>query len=196
MKTLLHLLIKSSFIVTLFFIVSSNVKAQWQQDIRLTNALSNSNTSSNNAKCIGVNYTGIHVVWYDNRNGGNPEIYYKRSTDNGSNWESDFRLTNNSAISMHPSISVSDSLINVVWTDNRDGNLEIYYKRSTNSGINWSSDIRITNNSAESWHPSVSVSGQIISVVWSDYRDAGDQEIYNKLSSNSGLNWGPENKID
>jgi len=69
------------------------------------------------------------VIWQDYRD-GNGEIYYKRSTDAGLNWEADTRLTNNSANSWYPCISVSDSVVHVVWYDDRDGNNEIYYKRN------------------------------------------------------------------
>ncbi len=61
---------------------------------------------------------------------GNEEIYYKLSTDGGTKWGADIRLTNNT-VRQFPSVAVSGSQINVVWMDYRDGNEEIYYKRST-----------------------------------------------------------------
>lgn len=35
----------------------------------------------------------IHIAWSDSRDGGNPEIYYKRSTDGGATFGADTRLT-------------------------------------------------------------------------------------------------------
>ena len=81
---------------------------------------------------------------------GTDEIYYKRSTDAGVNWGTDTRLTNNTADSWYPSVAVSGSVVHVVWDDNRDGNSEIYYKRSTDAGVNWGADTRLTNNTAYS----------------------------------------------
>jgi hypothetical protein len=121
----------------------------------------------------------VHVVWFDERD-GNSEIYYKRSTDAGASWGADTRLTNNSANSFSPSVSVSGQVVHVVWSDNREGNNnEIYYKRSTDGGVSWGADTRLTNNSANSSYPSVSVSGQVVHVVWYDERD-GNSEIYYK----------------
>jgi hypothetical protein len=65
----------------------------------------------------------------------NREIYYKRSTDNGITWEPDIRLTNAATESWLPSVAISDTILHVVWRDERDGNYEIYYKRNTNANI-------------------------------------------------------------
>ncbi|MEK9135834.1 MAG: hypothetical protein AAB393_01820 [Bacteroidota bacterium] len=133
--------------------------AQWQPDVRLTNNSAYSQTSYNNAWCIASEGNIIHAVWYDNRD-GNYEIYYKRSTDGGGSWQADTRLTNNSSISWIPSITVSGSVVHLVWVDLRDGggNQEIYYKRSTDGGSNWQADTRLT-FSGSTGNPSISVSG-------------------------------------
>ena len=87
---------------------------------------------------------------------GNFEIYYKRSSDGGLSWSADARLTNDTAISQFPSISLSGAVVNVIWLDSRDGNTEIYYKRSADEGATWGPDTRLTNNSAGSIFSSLS----------------------------------------
>ena len=67
--------------------------------------------------------------------------------------------------------------VHVVWQDERDGNSEIYYKRSTDGGVSWGSDIRLTNNTSYSEGACVSVSGQIVYVVWFDYRDGHYRDL-------------------
>jgi len=140
-----------------------------------------------------VSGANVHVVWFDNRD-GNFEIYYKRSTNEGVNWGSDTRLTNNPSSSAYPSVSVFGSIVHVVWGDNRDWNGEIYYKRSTNSGLSWSPDTRLTFNSASSEYSSVSVSSSFVAVVWEDFRD-GNYEIYYKCSTDEGLSWGTDTRL-
>jgi hypothetical protein len=71
----------------------------------------------------------VHVVWEDTRD-GNDEIYYKRSTNNGTTWSTDTALTNDTARSWYPSLAISDTIVHVVWSDRRDRNYEIYYKRN------------------------------------------------------------------
>lgn len=134
----------------------------------------------------------MHLVWEDGRDGIS-EIYYKRSTDNGLNWEEDTRLTYNGGTSAVPSIAISGQIIHLVWADGRDGsnNNEIYYKRSSNEGTNWSSDIRLTNNPARSYPPSIAVSGSFLHVVWEDNRNEY-YDVYYKRSTDGGINWGAD----
>jgi hypothetical protein len=122
----------------------------------------------------------VHIVWHDSRDGGYA-IYYKRSTDGGNNWGTDTRLSNNSTYSRDPSIIVFGLAVHVVWEDNRDGNLEIYYKRSTNGGVNWEADTRLSNNFNLSLYPFVSVIGSVVHTIWQDLRD-GNYEIYYKCN--------------
>ena len=119
------------------------------------------------------------VVYPHVRKSRGRSIYYKRSTDGGVSWGADSRLTNNTAGSYTPSVAVSGSVVHLVWRDDRDGNPEVYYNCSTDGGVSWGSDTRLTNNTANSYLASVAVSGSAVHVVWSDNRD-GNYEIYYK----------------
>jgi type IX secretion system substrate protein len=147
--------------------------ASWGPETRLTNDPQNSFAPS-----VSVSGMVVNVAWADTRD-GNEEIYQKRSSDGGTSWGSDIRLTNNNFPSENPSINSSGQNVHVIWQDGRDGNWEIYYKRSANGGISWDSDLRLTNNPANSQFPFISASGTAVHAVWTDDRD-GNQEIYYK----------------
>src|SRR4030095_99333 len=169
--------------------------AQWQPDVRLTNDPAPSETSSiNSGWSIASNGNFVHVVWYDYRDGNN-EVYYKGSTDGGISFGADTRLTNASNDSWMPTVSVSGSVVHVIWSDRRDGNYEIYYKRSTDNGISWGSDTRLTNNTAISNIPSAAVSGQVVHVVWPDSRNANVPEMYYKRSTDGGVSWETDTRL-
>src|ERR1051325_9513309 len=133
-----------------FIIQDQSTMDRTGNNIRLTNDLAVSETPS-----ICADGSNVHLVWIDYRN-GNQEVYYKRSTNSGLSWSSDIRLTNNPAYTYSPSISVSGLYIHVTWSNYRDGNFEIYYKRSVDGGISWGADTRLTNNSAPSRSPTIS----------------------------------------
>lgn len=152
---------------------STDGGASWGSDTRLTTALLDAGPPS-----IAVTGNPVHVVWADPRD-GNPVIYYKRSTDGGGTWSDDLRLTSDTNNSDRPSVAVAGNVVHVVWYDTRDGNREIYYKRSTDGGVSWGSDTRLTNDSSESDFPSVATAGSAVHVVWHDTRD-GNYEIYYK----------------
>jgi len=182
---------KKLILILIFF--SGAIRAQWLPEVRLTNDPAFSSMSSSNARCVASIRNLVHVVWNDSRDGYN-EIYYKRSTDVGLSWGNDIRLTFYTGNSIDPSISVWDSNVYIVWVDSRDGNANIYYKSSTNDGVNWGSDIRLSTGIMESQNPSITVSGLIIHVTWEDNRD-GNWEIYYKRSSDGGISWGSDIRL-
>jgi len=97
----------------------------------------------------------LHVVWYD-YTPSNWEIYYKKSTDGGSTWSAAKRLTWTSGSSQEPAIAIdSNNNLHVVWHDLTPGNVEIYYKRSTDGGSTWGATKRITWNSGLSCDPAM-----------------------------------------
>jgi hypothetical protein len=187
---------KNLLVLFLFLCIAASSIAQWQTEVPLTNDPSSSLTSFGNARCIATNGDVIHVVWYDGYSVGvgNWEIYYKRSTDRGLTWSDNVNLSNNESIAYNPAIAVSGSYVHVVWYDNRDGNYEEYYKRSIDGGITWDPEIRLTNNTGISMHPSISASGLNVHLVWFDNSD-GNFEVYYKNSIDGGVTWSTDVRL-
>src|SRR5262245_39470857 len=97
-------------------------------------------------------------------------------------WQPDVRLTVDPSFSSTTfgnarSIASGGNALYVVWFDDRDGNQEIYFKRSIDGGTNWSEDERLTQDAAISKFPSVAAVGSTVHIVWEEYRD-GNAEIY------------------
>ena len=134
----------------------------WKNDRRLTN-----NTGYSQNPAIAVNGSNIYVVWVD-YTPGNPEIYFKRSVDGGATWKTDKRLTKNAAYYQYPAIAVDGPNIYVVWTDDTPGNLEIYFKKSTDGGSTWK-QTRLTNDSLGSQYPAIAADGSNVYIVWQNF---------------------------
>jgi len=131
--------------------------------------------------------SNIHVVWMDDTSGNN-EIYYKKSTNGGTTW-STRRFTYNPGNSVSPAIVAdSNNYIHVVWSDNTTQWPEIYYKKSTDGGVSWTTK-RLTYKSSISVMPAIAVdSNNYIHVVWCD-TSSGDGNIYYKKSVDGGTSW-------
>jgi len=185
---------KKLFLFAIVLFVANLVKAQWEPDVRLTNSADSSMESF--GRTIAASGDTVHVTWYDKRD-GNWEIYYKRSVDGGLTWDPDTRLTNDPALSKSPAIAISGSFVHVVWCDNRDGNNEIYYMRSTDRGSTWEGAVRITNDVFWSYSPKIAVSGSYVHVVWSDKNLAYNlmYEVHYRSSADAGINWGTETSL-
>ncbi|UCD18819.1 MAG: T9SS type A sorting domain-containing protein [candidate division WOR-3 bacterium] len=174
----------------IYYGCSTDVGTTWGTPFRISNATGFSTSSS-----IAAHESDIHIAWHDSRFGWwNNEIYYRCSLDGGTTWGLETRLTEDTTFSNVPSIAVSGNNVHVVWEEMRDGNFEIYHKRSTNGGQDWTSDARLTTNTADSHCPSLTASGSNLHVVWQDNRDV-NEEIYYKLSNDHGSSWDPDMRL-
>jgi chitodextrinase len=146
---------------------------------------------------IAINERNIHVVWRDMRINTNGEIYYNYSSDNGTTWNNeDTRLTDDFAWSHQPDIAADGDNIHVVWSDHRGVGVGIYYKNSTNNGISWSDDKKLTDDdSKSSENPAVAVNKSNVHVVWSDKRGIGDLNICYKKSNDDGITWTSDTQL-
>ena len=134
--------------------------------------------------------SSVHIVWHDERD-ENKEIYYKRSANGGSSWGQDIRLTNNSAVSSKPCVAVSpQGEVHVVWQDNRNGQHQIFYKRSADDGMTWGNDIKLAKTPGTSLNPSIAVSDSLagrVHLIW-----VAGTRIYYQRSTDGGVNWDDE----
>jgi hypothetical protein len=129
----------------------------------------------------------IHIVWSDYL-GSIPEILYKKSTDGGSTWSTE-RLTWNSGHSTYPDIAIdSNNRIHVVWRDSTPGNSELFYKKSTDGGVSWTTK-RLTWTSGNSEDPAIATdSSNNIHIFWQDDRNVKEEIFYQK-STDGGSTW-------
>jgi len=130
-----------------------------------------------------------HLVWRDDTD-GNSEIYYKKSKDGGATWTSRRRLTWTSGYSGLPDMAVDSSgYLHAVWMDYAAGNVEIYYRKSTDGGVTWALSRRLTHNSGYSVFPAIAVdsSGNPY-VLWED-DTPGNYDIFYRKSPDGGFSW-------
>jgi hypothetical protein len=154
----------------------------WSRDTILSEVTSD--TSESWDPTLTASGTAVHAAWADARD-GSPEIYYKRSLDGGTSWGPDTRLTFDPGFSMSPSIAASGSTVHLVWSDDRSGNDNIYYKRSTDAGGTWDPDKSLTQFLSAATDPAVSASGSLVHLVW--VNDGAD--VFYKNSADNGSHW-------
>lgn len=147
-----------------FSVVDGN-KVIFFEEEKLANAyinksLSSSATSHNNNHIIERGYYGkLHEVL---TSGG--EIFYRRSSNNGTNWELTTRISNSNDFNNHPSIVAAGlgakDFLCLVWQRKLTNyQYEIYTAYSSNSGTSWSqfsNPITVTvsySQSNENWGP-------------------------------------------
>ena len=94
--------------------------------------VSNDPAGSGNPE-IKVNSSSVFVVW-DGTTPGSNEIFYRKSINNGSNFDGIKNLSNDGGISYEPKVVLNKKNIEVYWRDYKNGHEEILMKKSLNAG--------------------------------------------------------------
>jgi hypothetical protein len=168
--------------------------SQWRADLRLSPESDSARTSYTNARCVAANGDTVHAVW-QGKPGSNWHIFHRRSLDGGVTWDESSRVSDNTgANAAFPAIAIDGSNVCVIWDDDRAGNSDIYFRRSSDAGLTWSSEQRLTDNPGRQYASSIVFSDRTLHVAWTDSRH-GNGEIYYRRSDDGGEHWGQELRL-
>ena len=117
---------------------------------------------------------GIYVTWFDYKYspyGWTGDIFLRRSMDNGQTWDSIMVLTSNH-LCIESDVCADTSSVHVVWHDERyEGNVEIFHRRSIDSGFSWQEEDRLTDAPYDSNDPRITTDKGKVYMVWRERRD-------------------------
>jgi hypothetical protein len=148
----------------------------------------------------------IYATWYDFRNDagtGDSDIFFAGSTNGGVSFSANIRVNDDTGIraKKYPCMSVDQNgVIYIVWDDERNGNSDIYFTKSTDGGLTWRPNVKVSDDtgSAVQSAPTIAVSGgatPTIYVAWRDER-TGLSEIYFAKSTNGGQSFNANVKVN
>ena len=160
---------------------------------------------NSNGPLIFVNNSNIHIIWWDQRDGANGEIYYRRSLDGGITWDNgqgvdiDRRVTFSPSATGNIAFAGSGSNLSVIWSDERNGNFDIYWMISKDNGNTWEDGLgtpnigrQLTIDATDSMWNAIAMSGSDIHIVWMDESWPGPAyRVYYRNSTDMGVTWNP-----
>ncbi len=143
------------------------------------------------------------ITWADLRNGADPfyDIYFQKYSNNGTPVGNNIKVNDNggNSLQFYPSVSMNNSGDFVItWTDERNGDRDIYAQRYLNDGSPVGSNFIVYPDTAGTDQALSSIAtdgaGNFI-ITWNDNRnDYGD--IYAQCFSNNGVPTGDDFKVN
>lgn len=141
---------------------------------------------------ISASDSNVYISWQDFRDLGlSLEIYFRRSTNNGTTWSSDTRLTNGAYsfyFAPRPTLASAGSDVHVVWEETGGDTLlqHLYYIRSTDWGVTWGPWVRLGPDTLWSEQATVTASGSSVHVACMASSSGG---IFYRCSTDKGISW-------
>jgi hypothetical protein len=130
----------------------------------------------------------IYVVWSDFRDDPDgpgvgqdeDDIYFAKSTDGGLTFSTSVCVSddNGTALNYAPRVA-TDNQGNVyaVWHDNRNGNWDIYFAKSTDGGANFSTNVQVVNDPDTQYEAALAIDNDgNIYVTWIHLYDDNDTD--------------------
>ncbi len=164
------------------------------------------NTARQSEPALAVDAAGnFIVVWKDERNNKNEDIYLQRYASDGSPLGNNLKVNDDSvgAIQRDPAVAFDGSGNFVVaWEDFRSGYPDIYAQRFSADGTAIDVNFKVNDNENSNltygmqYNPSVAAdaSGKVM-IVWVDKRN-GDSDIYAQLFASDGTTLGANFKVN
>jgi hypothetical protein len=150
------------------------------------------------------NSTNPSLAWADGEWGvafaddryGDEEIYHARLSSDGIKKSDEERMTNAPNSSDYPEIVWNGEDYGMTWQDLRNGiSYEVYFKEICANPEKLGSELKVTDTSNDSWHPSLVWTGSEYGVSFSDKRDSDNPEIYFARLDSSGNKIGSEVRV-
>ncbi|MBN2092640.1 Ig-like domain-containing protein [candidate division KSB1 bacterium] len=142
------------------------------------------------APAISMDANGNFVIVWTDRQSGNPDIYGQRYDNNGNKQGTNFKISNdtNNKNQINPSIAMNPAGdFMVAWTDDRDGNDNVYAQRYVSIGTSDGGNFKINDDTGSTGQndPSVSIGGNgNWVVVWQDGRSG--THLYGQRFNSNG----------
>ncbi|MDQ3968662.1 MAG: glycoside hydrolase [Thermoproteota archaeon] len=145
----------------------------------------------------------VYVVWWDNRT-GTWEVFSRSSTDGGETFSeavmlqgignSTFRLAppQPNIISVDTVLAASGDNEYAVWWDNKTGNWEVIFARSTDNGATFADPINISNSAdLRSIGARIAAEGDYVYISWVEINPETEQkDVFVRTSSDQGETFG------
>jgi len=158
----------------------------WQTPVRISN-----DSVYSGYPGVAVAGPDVHITWVqgiDARGDSGDQVYYRRSTDGGVTFEPAVQLSHSIGGyygGWFPCVITEAACVHVAWEDDREGEDQIFYRRSTDNGASWNTENPILGQLGYV-NPSLAAIGTTLICA---YYDFNANVVYYQRSTNNGNTW-------
>lgn len=84
----------------------------------------------------------LYIVWPDNKT-GNWELFFTRSMDGGSSFDTPINISNDTSFSSNATIISHENHVSITWWDNKTGKVEPFVRSSHDYGESFDSPLML-----------------------------------------------------
>ncbi|MDP1830234.1 MAG: MopE-related protein [Archangium sp.] len=157
-----------------------------------------SNTNGSSAHpAIAWNGQTWGLVYSDDLGGADSDLFFRALSATGQPAAAAVRITNLAGDSNWPDLVWTGSNYAVAWEDARLGanRQDLFFQRLDRTGAKIGAEVRITTDAGRQSSPILKWNGTGFALVWTDYRNAGNREIYFRRLAADGSAVGPEVRV-
>lgn len=129
---------------------------------------------------------GINVIWLDSTPPAtNTDVFFSRSSNGGTTFSAPQNLSSTMFFSSNPSFSIDlAGNINVVFQHSSSGPNDVFFVRSTDSGVTFSAPQNLSNDSGDSSAAQiVADKNGSLNVIWSDATPGPHQVFFSRFTA-------------
>ena len=170
--------------------------------------LSNSSNGHSALKDVAASGNNVFVTYGDNKT-GSMETFMRRSTDGGETFADPIVLNSTGTsplkgtlaplqtldILLQTAIAASGENTYIIWWDNKTGNWDIMFARSTDGGETFKHTINLSNSTERSDETIMVADEKNVFVQWWEMDNDGKKQPVLKVSNDNGETFGPILKL-
>lgn len=151
---------------------------------------------------VSDNHGNIVIIWNDERNEPDGQLFYNVSHDRGSSWSGEGIIDTQSRLGFIPmdGIAVDPSgNFYATWTDTRSGVSDIYAASSRDRGDTWTNEVRVDDTPADGdFTPLIVVTRDLDVVIsWESDRNGGaGTDIYAAHSTDGAVTFAADQRLN
>jgi hypothetical protein len=140
---------------------------------------------------IAASENNIYLIW-EHAPGNNGGVFFTRSIDNGTTFETIRNVGNNTGFNGFPQIAASGKNVYLVWHDASHG---VLFTKSTDNGATFDRIKNISSNNGSNGYPQIAVSGKNVYVTWVNNAQKKYGQIFFTRSTDNGASFESPNEL-